>query len=119
LRLLADESVDIAVVQALRQEGHDVVAIVEARPGTSDQDVAEIARTEGRILLTEDRDFGRLAFAELKALGSVVYMRYPSALRLEFAREVVEFVRDRDQQLAATFVVLQPGRARIGRLPER
>lgn len=44
MRLLADESCDFGVVEALRNAGHDVLAIVETAPGSTDQQVLELAR---------------------------------------------------------------------------
>lgn len=58
MRFLADEGCDFAVVRALRTLEHDVVAICEHSPGVSDEQVAELARSEDRVLLTEDKDFG-------------------------------------------------------------
>jgi predicted nuclease of predicted toxin-antitoxin system len=118
VRFLADESVDVAVINALRRNRHDVLAIVEPCPGATDQDVANLAQSENRVLLTEDRDFGRMVYAQLQTVGGVLYLRYPSVVRPAFAQQVVEFVKGQDEALMGTFVVLQPGRARISRLPE-
>ncbi|MBI4219547.1 MAG: DUF5615 family PIN-like protein, partial [Chloroflexi bacterium] len=60
MRFLADESSDIRVAQALRRAGHDVVAVAETARGAPDREVLETALKDRRILLTEDRDFGRL-----------------------------------------------------------
>ncbi len=63
MRFLADENCDFAVVRALRAAGHDVVAIVEISPRAEDNVVIDLAMREGRILLTEDKDFGQLVYA--------------------------------------------------------
>jgi predicted nuclease of predicted toxin-antitoxin system len=57
LRILADESVEGEVVARLRGEGHDVAYIPEASAGIRDDEVLVRANTEGRVLLTEDKDF--------------------------------------------------------------
>jgi nucleoside-diphosphate-sugar epimerase len=62
-RLLADENVPIAVVQALRSHGHDVVTLVRSLlgSGVSDAEILARARIEQRIVVTLDRrDFFRL-----------------------------------------------------------
>jgi predicted nuclease of predicted toxin-antitoxin system len=117
MRFLADESVDMAVVRALREAGHDVRAIAEDEPGAGDATVAERARADERTLLTEDRDFGRLVFALNQPTGGVIYMRYNAARRLAFASEVASVVAREDHRLLEAFTVIQPGRTRIGRLP--
>ena len=63
MRFLADESCDFAVVRALRAAGHDVAAIAEEQPGLTDQDVIPRAKSESRIVLAEDKDFGQLSFS--------------------------------------------------------
>ena len=62
MRFLADESCDFRVVQALREAGHDVRAVVEENPGATDHQVIEQSAAEERLLLTEDRDFGQLVY---------------------------------------------------------
>jgi len=108
----------VAVVRELRFAGHDVIAIAEYSPGASDEEVAEIASFDRRVLLTEDRDFGRLFYARLNAAEDVVYMRYPAGTRQRFAESVANLVRDEGERLIGAFVVMQPGRMRISRLPD-
>lgn len=67
---------------ALRKQGHDVVWIREAAPGSGDTEVLERAQEEDRILITFDKDFGELAFKRgLPASCGVILFRIsmPSA----------------------------------------
>lgn len=64
MRFLADESCDFAIVRALRGAGHDVLAVAEIAPRAEDPEVVQLAVGEGRLLLTEDKDFGRIVFAD-------------------------------------------------------
>lgn len=75
MRIVADESVDGPVVRWLRDRGHEVVWMAEVAPGTPDGDV--LARATDRVLLTGDRDFGRMVFLEGAAAAGVVYLRIP------------------------------------------
>ena len=63
MRFLADESCDFAVVRALRKEGHDVLAVGEFQQRSVDSELMKLALAESRVLPTEDKDFGWLAFA--------------------------------------------------------
>ena len=63
MQFLADESCDFAVVRALRAAGHDVTTAADLMGGADDTVVAGLAVSEARILLTEDKDFGQLAYA--------------------------------------------------------
>lgn len=57
MRLLANENVEQPVVDALRAAGHDVTCVGEAAPGARDEQVLHLANVEGRLLLTNDKDF--------------------------------------------------------------
>lgn len=60
MRFLADECFDERLAAALRGAGHDV-ARVPTRSGLDDLAVAGRAERESRVLLTMDKDFGRIA----------------------------------------------------------
>jgi predicted nuclease of predicted toxin-antitoxin system len=118
MRFLADENCDFAVVRALRAAGHDVLAVAEISPRAEDERVITLAVREARILLTEDKDFGRLVYANRPPTGGVLLLRFPASARTDLAGAVVELVRRRGEQLIGRFVVVQPGRVRISRIPE-
>ena len=115
MRFLADESCDFAVVTALRSARHDVTAIVEINAGAEDDVVLALARSEGRVLLTEDKDFGQLAYAGGHKTAGVVLIRFPGNARRSIGQAVVSVVAELGDRLAAGFVVVEPGRARLSR----
>jgi predicted nuclease of predicted toxin-antitoxin system len=117
MQFLADESCDFRVVRALRAAGHDVVAVADIAPGASDDVVIEMAARDGRLLLTEDRDFGQLMYAAGKPAFGVILMRFPSTVRAALPGSVVAFVGEHGARLAGRFVVMEPGRVRISGQP--
>jgi predicted nuclease of predicted toxin-antitoxin system len=114
MRFLADENCDFAVVRALRTAGHDVLVVAEAAPGAEDVVVVDLAVREGRILLTEDKDFGQLVYAAKRDTGGVILLRYPATARTNLSKAVVELVGRLGESLIGRFVVMQPSRVRIG-----
>jgi predicted nuclease of predicted toxin-antitoxin system len=118
MRFLADESCDFAVVRALRAAGHNVLAVAELSPQLQDLAVLDLAVGQKRIVLTEDKDFGRLVFADRRATGGVILLRFPAGARGDLARTVVQLVRRRGERLMGCFLVAQPGRVRIRRKRE-
>jgi predicted nuclease of predicted toxin-antitoxin system len=114
---LADESCDFAVVRALRAAGHDVVAIAETAPQTEDSDVIALAVSEGRVLLTEDKDFGQLVYAGLHPSSGVILIRFPPNARWVLPGIVCDAVQKLEDRLRGSFVVLRPNQIRIGRSP--
>ncbi|MGH9380412.1 MAG: DUF5615 family PIN-like protein [Thermoanaerobaculia bacterium] len=62
IRFHLDEPVDLAVARALRRHGIDVTTTPESGLRTaSDKHQLEFASREGRVLVTHDADFLRLA----------------------------------------------------------
>lgn len=114
MRFLADESCDFAVVRALRAAGHDVVAVAEIAPRVEDKAVIDMATRDGRVLLTEDKDFGQLVYANRQPISGVILLRYPATARAWLPKAVVDLVRGRQDSLVGRFVVVGPGRVRIG-----
>lgn len=60
MRLVADESVEAYIIQALRDSGHQVFDIAEHHPGIADHEVLDMAYKRGELLRTNDKDFGDL-----------------------------------------------------------
>jgi len=114
MRLLADESVDMAVVRALSAAGHDVAAIAELEPSLPDDEVFSRAIADGRLLLSEDKDFGRFAAAEGDLQG-VVLLRFEARARALIAQATVDLFASHGESLPGSFVVLEPGRVRFHR----
>lgn len=62
MMLVADESVDSGIIIQLRQTGIDVVSISEISSGIKDSEVLKMAAVNQCLLITEDKDFGELAY---------------------------------------------------------
>jgi predicted nuclease of predicted toxin-antitoxin system len=118
-RFLADENCDFAIVRTLRSAGYDVLAITETAPRTPDREVIELAAREGRVLLTEDKDFGQLVFAELRDSGGVILIRFPASERKALPGAVLEAIKALQDRLTGAFIVLTPQKIRIGRDPRQ
>lgn len=119
MRLLADESCDFTVVRALRTAGHDVIAVIEVMPEAEDEDIIALAVREQRVLLTEDKDFGQLVYAHARAVGGVILIRFPGNSRTTLPQVVSNLIKEKGEDLLGSFVVVQPGRIRIGRDPRK
>ena len=117
LRFLADESCDFAAVRALRTEGFDVLSVAETMAGADDESVIALALREGRILLTEDKDFGQLVFAAGSKSVGVILTRFSAGARSALGARMLDLVRKHADRLTGSFVVLQPKRIRIAALP--
>jgi predicted nuclease of predicted toxin-antitoxin system len=117
MRFLADENFLGVAVEALRQQGHDVVWIRTHAPGSSDVDVLAMAEAENRILLTFDRDFGELAFrAGLPAICGIVLFRLRMTTPTQVVQRIIATLASRTDW-AGHFSVVEEGRVRMRPLP--
>ena len=75
-RYLADENIPRVCVTRLLDAGFDVEYVVDRGAGSPDSAVMRRAGEDGRILITEDRDFGALIYAHAQpSPAGVLYLR--------------------------------------------
>ena len=117
MNFVADESCARPVIQALREAGHDVVAIAEIARGATDDQVLDRALKEKRVLITEDRDFGELVYTRGRSSAGVILVRFPSRARRAKSATVIEAVSRLGSRLRDAFSVVEPGRVRISSRP--
>ena len=119
MKFLLDQSADFRLIPHLRNLGHDVTAISRHYPpGLPDEDVLAIARTEQRILIVADRDFGELIFQQELAHAGIIFFRLPGATlqtKLEHLNTVLE--EHTDELERGEFLVVTPGRIRVADRP--
>jgi len=97
MRFLANENFPLDAVEALRQNGHDVLWIRVESPGISDREVLSRAQAENRILLTFDQDFGELAFrSRLPASVGIILFRIRVPSGSVVAEKVAKVISLRD-----------------------
>jgi len=80
IRFQTDEHIQKGVIRALRARGVDVLTTSDAGLlGASDESQLAHAHREGRVLVTQDQDFLRLAAAGLAHSG-IAYARVGSSI---------------------------------------
>ncbi len=60
MKLLVDENAPRTIIEALRNYGYDLLWIREYRRGIADEEIVRLSMSENRIILTFDKDFGKL-----------------------------------------------------------
>jgi predicted nuclease of predicted toxin-antitoxin system len=114
MKFLLDQDVYVSTVRFLRGLGHDVVPVAQVGfSQAGDEELLRIAQEQNRVFVTRDKDFGNLVF--VKALGAgVIYLRVlPSTQNVvhsELERVLETYT---EQELAKSFIVIEPGGYRI------
>ena len=108
-------------VTALRELGHDVVHARDAGYRTSlDVEILAHARSQSRIVLTFDLDFGDLLAAAGESLPSVVLLRTHNQRAESVTPRVLDVaVRFPRELEAGALIVVEDARVRLRRLPLR
>lgn len=106
MRFLADECCDAGLVKALRTDGHDVLCIAEQCAGSSDNDVLLLAYNEGRILLTEDKDFGELTYRLRKPSAGIVLIRLAVKDKHMKLPRLKNLIANYEERLPGHFVIV-------------
>ena len=117
MRFFLDQDVYRITFQFLKALKHDILTAGESgNARTPDIDLLRIAQEQDRILITRDRDFGRLVFVS-RAGSGVIYLRMsPSnqdAVHNELERVLNTYT---ETDLKNAFVVVESGRHRYRRL---
>lgn len=114
MRFLLDESADARLAPYLRTLDHDVTAIAIHHPASlEDQQVLAIAHREGRILITDDRDFGELVFIGKQPHAGVIYLRLGEDADLKPRIERVTYVLAHHAEQLDQFLVVTRERVRV------
>ncbi|WP_423824497.1 DUF5615 family PIN-like protein [Salinibacter ruber] len=104
-------------LQTLRDWGHDVVAASDTGQARDrDVDLLREAHDRGRVLVTRDRDFGRLVFAAEHAAG-ILFLRITPATQNAVHEELARVLKTHSQsELKRSFVAVEPGQYRARRV---
>ena len=112
MRFLADEFCNGDLVAALRHDGHDLLFVPDLMAGATDEVVLARAFDEGRILLTEDKDFGELVYRlQLPARG-IALMRFAPTDRARKIPRLRALIAYYGSRLEGLFVTLEADKIR-------
>jgi predicted nuclease of predicted toxin-antitoxin system len=119
MKFLADECVAADIVGGLRSAGHDVRYIAEKEQGASDLRVLEVALRDGRVLITEDKDFAAAAALRGGPGFGVISYRLDALRRENVAARVLAAVGRIGESALDHLTIIMPDRIRSRRLATR
>ncbi len=108
MRFIANEIVMRELVEALRIKGHDVLSVKESMRGIADDAILAAAMSQERIVLSNDKDFGELAFRTgLPAECGIILLRLSGLNREQQLERTLEAVDSRNDWVGH-FSVIAP-----------
>lgn len=77
MKFLANENFPIPSMKLLREHGLDITHVAEVCQSEKDSAIMQMAREQGRIIITFDRDYGELIFKHRHpSPAGVIYLRF-------------------------------------------
>lgn len=120
MRFLVDQNLSPRLVEKLNSLGHDAVhASALGLQAATDEAVLDRARSDGRVVVSADSDFGTILAATRARTPSVLYVRGTSGRRVEsiLARISAALPQVEAALLDGSLVVVEPSILRIRALP--
>lgn len=116
MKFVADEGIDIQIVNSLRANGHDILYIAEFASGSLDDVILKLANEEDRILMTRDKDFGELVFRDKMIHSGIILNRLYKLSSEKKAQLILKVIGELQEQLIGAFTVIQPDKIRLRKL---
>ena len=113
MKFLLDECCDASLVQDLRTSGHDVIYAIESLRGANDEEILTRAFSEDRILITEDKDFGEIAYRLRRPTREIILLRFDVSERFEKIPRLRALIGQEQENLYHKFIVLESDKTRI------
>ena len=119
MKFIVDQCAGRRIAQWLLQEGHDVTEVRTMAPDPGDPVILERAFREGRVVVTRDKDFGKLVHRDANPQAGIIQLpNVSSEKRIEMVRDVLEKHRN-DLRDHAIVTVDWSGRIRVNNTAER
>ncbi len=115
MNIIADENIPQQIVTQLLAEGHQVEYVMQQ---VEDRIILENAYKQQALLITSDKDFGRLVLDEGKPTAGVLLLRVSRTIPIrDRARILVDVLRHRQNELQGAFTTLTEAIIDIRRPP--
>ncbi len=114
MKFLVDECTGIWVSRKLTQMGFDSVSVIEYMKGASDEEIVRKAVEENRIIVTNDKYFGRLA--GFNKLPGMILLRLKDE-SIENKVKIVSFIlASHSDAIVGNVMIVSEKRIRVRRI---
>lgn len=118
VKFLLDQDVYGMTAKFLVKSGFDVVSVSQLGLSRApDTQVLSTAQSQGRILITRDRDYGNLVFVQSLGAG-VLYLRILPSTANAVHKELIRVIEKySSEELSNAFVVVEANGHRFRKIP--
>jgi len=113
MKFLADVNIEKPIVDYLIKTKRDVRWIPEYDCEMSDDALLALAEKEGRILVTNDKDFGELVFLQKKSSAGILLFRVKGQSAQEKVRLLKKVMKQYSNKLQNHFTIITKDKVRF------
>jgi len=105
-KLLLDENLGRLFIKELRKKGYDVKWVSDVQRGMSDEEVARLALTENRVIITQDKDFNVELVRIVKPLGIILLRTFGTKIE-ERIKILLSVLENKQKELYRHIIVVE------------
>ena len=114
--IIFDENIEEHWIQLTKKANLDYFSIRESKPGITDKEVIEIAKSKKWLIVTEDKDFGELIFSYGIKDVSVIFMRYDQPQYSQIEHYFINCLLEYIENPRTCFITISKNKIRIRRI---
>jgi predicted nuclease of predicted toxin-antitoxin system len=103
---ISDENINPSIIKYLRDKSFNIKDVREEKLiGTSDSELMKLSFKENRVIITQDRDFGKLVYTQNSEFIGIIYLR-PGHIAADFHIKTFEYLLNADLDLVIPFIIV-------------
>lgn len=106
IKFLANVNVEKPLIDFLNEKGFDIKWVTNIDKRMPDDRVCELANSEQRIIITNDKDFGEIVFYQKKIAYGIILLRVKGQKSAEKIVVLDKLLENYQDKIANHFVVL-------------
>ncbi len=106
IKFLANVNVEKPLIDFLNEKGFDIKWVTNIDKRMPDDRVCELANSEQRIIITNDKDFGDIVFYQKKIAYGIILLRVKGQKSAEKIVVLDKLLENYQDKIANHFVVL-------------
>ncbi len=114
MKFLVDECTGILVSEKLKQMNFDSVSVIESMRGAEDEEIVKKAVEEGRVIITNDKDFVRLA--RFHKLPGLILLRLKDESAKNKIRLISFIVSSYAEAILGNVIIVSEKKIRVRRI---
>lgn len=118
IKFIADVNVEKSIIDYLNENGYDVKWIPDYNSEITDEELFNLARKEKRILITNDKDFGKIVFLQKKISTGIILIRMKGRRGSDKVKRIRNLLEDYHEKLLNNFVIISERKYRFVPLKE-